>query len=173
METVRGDIRDLAIIELVLQTGLRLSEVARLHVNHIDLPAKISKEPGFVGSVTVLGKGRKQRSVTLNYKACRAIKNYLALRPDSEDTHLFLTKYRKGISPRSIEKLLTKHLKEAGIPNASVHTLRHTFATHNVRRGTKLEVVRQALGHESLETTSIYVHLAREMMDKELQENAL
>jgi integrase/recombinase XerC len=173
LETVRGDIRDLAIIELVLQTGLRLSEVARLHVNHIDLPAKISKEPGFVGSVTVLGKGRKQRSVTLNYKACRAIKNYLALRPDSEDTHLFLTKYRKGISPRSIEKLLTKHLKEAGIPNASVHTLRHTFATHNVRRGTKLEVVRQALGHESLETTSIYVHLAREMMDKELQENAL
>ena len=71
LDVVRGEIRDQAIIELLLQTGLRLSEVARLHVNHVSLPSKISKEPGFVGSVTVLGKGRKQRSVTLNYKACR------------------------------------------------------------------------------------------------------
>jgi site-specific recombinase XerD len=173
LETVRGDIRDQAIIELILQTGLRLSEVARLHVNHVSLPSKISKEPGFVGSVTVFGKGRKQRSVTLNYKASRAIKNYLAVRPDVEDTHLFLSKFRKGIGARGIEKLVAKYIKEAGIPHASVHTLRHTFATHTIKRGTKLEVVRQALGHGSLETTSIYVHLAREMMDKELQENAL
>jgi site-specific recombinase XerD len=173
LEAVRGDIRDQAIIELILQTGLRLTEVARLHVNHVSLPSKISKEPGYVGSVTVLGKGRKQRSVTLNYKACRAIKNYLAVRPDVTDSHLFISKFRNGLSARAIEHRVTKHLKEAGIPNASVHTLRHTFATHTIKRGTKLEVVRQALGHESLETTSIYVHLAREVMDKELQENAL
>ena len=173
LEVVRGEIRDQAIIELLLQTGLRLSEVARLHVNHVSLPTKISKEPGYVGSVTVLGKGRKQRSVTLNYKACRAVKNYLAVRADEEDTHLFLTKFKKGIGPRGIEKMVEKYLKEARITNASVHTLRHTFATHTIKRGTKFEVVRQALGHESLETTSIYVHLAREMMDKELQENAL
>ena len=173
LEAVRGDIRDQAIIELILQTGLRLTEVARLHVNHVSLPSKISKEPGYVGSVTVLGKGRKQRSVTLNYKACRAIKNYLAVRPDVTDSHLFISKFRNGLSARAIEHRVTKHLKEAGIPNASVHTLRHTFATHTIKRGTKLEVVRQALGHESLETTGIYVHLAREMMDKELQENAL
>src|SRR5918912_47 len=63
LEAVRGDIRDQAIIELLLQTGLRLSEVSRLHVNHVWFPIKISKEPGFVGSVTVLGKGKKQRSV--------------------------------------------------------------------------------------------------------------
>jgi site-specific recombinase XerD len=88
---------------------------------------------------------------------------------------LFLTKFRKGIDPRGIEKMVEKYLKEAGITNTSVHTLRHTFAIHTtIKKGTKLEVVRQALGgHESLETTSIYVHLAREMMDKELQENAL
>ena len=70
--------------------------------------------------------------------------------------------------------MVEKYLKEAGIINVSVHTLRHTFATHTIKKGTKLEVVWQALGgHESLETTSIYVHLAREQMDKELQENAL
>jgi integrase/recombinase XerD len=55
----------------------------------------------------------------------------------------------------------------------TVHTLRHTFATHMVKKGTKLDIVRQALGHESLNTTSIYVDLAREVMDKELQANAL
>jgi integrase/recombinase XerD len=136
------------------------------------LPTKISKEPGLVGSVTVLGKGRKQRSVTLNYKACRAIKNCLSIRPDAEDTHLFLTKFRKGIGPRGIEKLVEKYLKEAQITNASVHTLRPPLP-HTIKKRTKLEVVRQALGHESLETTSIYVHLAREMMDKELQKHAL
>src|SRR5918911_282176 len=88
LEAVRGDIRDQALIELLLQTGLRLSEVARLHVNHLSLPTKISKEPGYGDRVTVLGKGRKQRSVTLNYKVCSAIKNYLSIRPDVEDTHL-------------------------------------------------------------------------------------
>ena len=60
LEAARGDIRDQAIIELLLQTGLRLSEVSRLHVNHVSLPTKISKEPGFVGSVTVLGKKAAQ-----------------------------------------------------------------------------------------------------------------
>ena len=104
LEEVRGDIRDQAIIELLLQTGLRLSEVARLHVNHVSLPTKISKEPGNVGSVTVLGKGRKQRSVTLNYKACRAINNYLKVRPDTDDTHLFLTKFKKGIGHEALRK---------------------------------------------------------------------
>lgn len=97
----------------------------------------------------MLGKGRKQRSVSLNYKACRAIKNYLTIREDEEDTHLFLSKFRKGIGPRGIEKMVDKYLKEARITNASVHTLRHTFATHTIKRGTKLDVVRQALGHES------------------------
>jgi integrase/recombinase XerD len=92
------------------------------------------------------------------------------VREDEEDTYLFLTKAKKGIGLRGIEKMVEKCLKEARITNASAHTLRRTFATHTIKRGTKLEVVRQALGNESLETTSIYVHLAREMMDKELRE---
>jgi site-specific recombinase XerD len=69
--------------------------------------------------------------------------------------------------------MVEKRLAEAGIQGASVHTLRHTFATHSVRKGTKLDVVRQVLGHRSLATTSLYMDLAREVMDKELQENAL
>ena len=117
--------------------------------------------------------GRKAR-VTLNWKACKAVKAYLAVRPvDAEDDRLFVTKFHRGMGPRAVQRVVEKYLTEAGIAGASVHSLRHTFATHQTRRGTKLDVVRQALGHESLATTSIYVGLARDVMDRELQEHAL
>lgn len=166
--------RDLAIIELLLQTGMRLSELSRLTLNDITLPAKITRGAGDVGSVLIRGgKGRKDRTITLNWRACRAIKSYLAIRSRAEGERVFLTKFGEGIGPRAVQRAVEKYLDEAMISNASVHTLRHTFATHMVKKGTKLDVVRQALGHSSLKTTSIYVELAREVMDKELQENAL
>jgi integrase/recombinase XerC len=174
LDAVRHEPRDAAIVELLLQTGMRLSQLARLQVTDVDLPLKISKEPGNAGSVHILGKRRKERTVTLNWKACKALKAYFAVRPDdTDDPHLFLTKFKAGIGPRSIEAVVTKYLTEAGIQGASVHTLRHTFGTHTVKRGTRLNVVKEALGHSSLKTTSIYVQLAREDMDRQLQENAL
>jgi integrase/recombinase XerC len=91
----------------------------------------------------------------------------------SREERLFLTKFEKSLGTRSIRTIVGKYLKEAGIAGASTHALPHTFATHHVRKGTKLDVVRQALGHESLATTSVYVGLAREVMDQELQRNAL
>ena len=165
--------RDAAIIEVLLQTGVRLSELARLTLQAVELPAKIAGDEGNVGSVHIFGKGRKQRTITLNWKACEAIGSYLAIRPEVEDDRLFITKFGEGISPRAIQYIVEKYLEEAGIQSASVHTLRHTFAVHMVKKGTKLDIVRQALGHESLKTTSIYVDLARTVMDKELQANAL
>jgi site-specific recombinase XerC len=139
----------------------------------VKLPEKIGKDEGSVGWVRIAGKGRKGRFVTLNHKAAKAIKRYLAVRPKLDDPHLFLTKFGKGMGPRAIEQMVTKYLAQAGIGGATVHTLRHTFATQHVKRGTKLDVVRQALGHESLATTSLYVELARDVMDRELQQNAL
>lgn len=179
LEAVRYDARDAAVVELILQTGLRLSEVARLTLTDVELPAKIvkpdlnRKEPGTWGKVSVQGKGRKGRTVTLNWKACRALKAYLVIRPDVEDDHFFITKFGHGLGPRSIENLVAKYLQEAAIGGATVHSLRHTFATMHAMRGTKLGVLRDALGHESLETTSRYVGLARELMDRELQQHAL
>lgn len=69
--------------------------------------------------------------------------------------------------------MVKSYFDQASAKGASVHSLRHTFGTQMVSGGTKLDVVRKALGHESLKTTSIYVDLAREVMDKESQENAL
>lgn len=171
-EAAQYDPRDLAIIEVFLQTGMRLTELSRLKLMDIDVPqGRISKE--MFGSVTIHGKGRKTRTVTLNWKACRAIRSYLAVRPRTDSPSLFITKFRAGIGPRSIENVIAKYLAEAGISGASVHTLRHTMATHMVKNGTKLDVVRQALGHTSLKTTGLYVDLAREVMDEEMQRNAL
>lgn len=174
MAAVQHEVRDGAILELLLQTGIRQSECAAITLGDLQLPARISRDAGNVGSLRVHGKGRKERIVTLNYKACRALKAYLAVRPkiDDEDA-LFLTKFEKPLGTRSIRNIVAKYLTEAAIPGASTHALRHTFATHHVRKGTKLDVVRQALGHESLATTSVYVGLAREVMDQELQKNAL
>src|SRR5215207_8689445 len=82
LAAVHGEIRDEAIIELLLQTGIRLAELARLKVSDIELPAKVDRE--HTGAVHIHGKGRKERTVTLNYKACRAIRNYLQVRPKVE-----------------------------------------------------------------------------------------
>lgn len=165
--------RDAALIELLLQTGMRLSEVARLTLDDIELPGRITQDPANTGSVVVHGKGRKQRTLPLNYKACRALKAWLNVRPQSESRALFLTKFRQPMSTRAIQRVVEKYLKEAGIANASVHTLRHSFATHHVARGTSLKTVQEALGHADLKTTSIYVSTAKEAMKRDLQNNAL
>ncbi len=93
--------------------------------------------------------------------------------PKVDEVALFITKFGYPMGPRSIQNTVAKYATAAGITDASPHSLRHTFATHHVRKGTSLPSVRAALGHESLATTSIYVGLAREQMDKELQQNAL
>ena len=116
---------------------------------------------------------RRGQLIPDNYKACRALRNYLQVRPKIDEGALFLTKFGLPIGPRSIENVVAKYAAAAGITDASPHALRHTFATQHVKKGTSLASVRAALGHENLATTSLYVGLAREQMDKELQQNAL
>jgi site-specific recombinase XerD len=91
----------------------------------------------------------------------------------SEAAALFTSRNGPGLTPRAIQRILNKLMASAGITGATVHTLRHTFATHMVRKGTNLRVVQEALGHSSLQTTSCYVSLARELMDQQLEANAL
>lgn len=165
--------RDAAIIELLLQTGIRLSEVSRLSVDDIELPPRINRDPANTGRVFIRGKGRKNRTLPLNYKACRALKAWLAIRPDIGEPGLFTTKFRQPMGPRAIERMVQKYMDEAGIRHASVHTLRHSFATHHVAKGTSLRSIQEALGHADLRTTSVYVSTAKEAMKRELQDNAL
>ncbi len=88
-------------------------------------------------------------------------------------TGLFVTKFKTQMTARSIEYMVSKYLTETGIRHASVHTLRHTMATHHVARGADLKTVQVTLGHASLTTTSIYVSLSKRAQKKALQEHAL
>jgi integrase/recombinase XerC len=167
-----ADPRSRAIVELFLQTGIRLSEAATLTRNDVGLPE--GQDLPAIGMLQVRGKGRKERTITLNSRACEAISAYLTTRADTErGAALFASRNGPGLTPRGIQRSIDKLMTSAGITGATVHTLRHTFATHMVRKGTNLRVVQEALGHSSLQTTSRYVALARELMDQQLEANAL
>ena len=165
--------RDAAIVEVFLQTGTRLSELAGLNLPDIELPKRITRDIESMGSVCVQRKGGKVERIPLNYKACQARAAYLKVRPKVEHGGLFVTKFKTRMTARSIEYMVSKYLAETGIRHASVHTLRHTMATHHVARGTDLKTVQVTLGHASLATTSIYVSLSKRAQKKALQEHAL
>ena len=158
---------------MALQTGLRVLEIARLRLVDVVLPHRTADAAVAVGSVRVIGRGSHSRTVTLNTRACEALSDYLSEREETGSPALFLTKFGNGIGPRGIENIVTKYCKEAGITGASVHTLRHTMAVEMLKRGATPAVVGKALGHESTETMAVYIDLARERMDEEMQNAAL
>jgi integrase/recombinase XerC len=165
--------RDAAIVELLLQTGMRLSELAKLRLGDIELPKRVTKDPDNMGSVRVRRKRNKVATIPLNYKTCQALKAWLKVRPSVDHDGLFVTKFKTAIKPRAIQYLVEKYLREAGIEGASVHTIRHTFGTHHAAKGTDLKVIQETLGHNNLATTSIYVSLAKKAQRQALQKNAL
>ena len=174
-DVVRGSrrksgVRDYAILELALQTGLRISEICSLSIGDIEFSTRTT-----VGHVTVRkGKGGKERFVTLNDAAERALRDYLAARPRGANCQVvFLNNRLKPCNTIVVAGIFKRYMQKAGIQGASFHSLRHTFATHSLRKGTNIIVVQEALGHKSLTTTQKYIHLVREMMDEQLTKNAL
>lgn len=166
--------RDAAMVELFLQTGMRLSELAGLRVGDIELPARITPEPDNVGMAWITRKGGNRVTIPLNYKACRSIKAWLAVRSKKvEHEALFVSKFGTPMSKRASQAMVATYLEEAGITGASVHTLRHTMATHHVARGTDLKTIQETLGHADLATTTMYVQLAKRAQRRALQQNAL
>jgi integrase/recombinase XerC len=121
----------------------------------------------------ILGKGRKTRTILLNTKACEAIATWLAQRPSVDADALFVSNRLRAISPRQYEYLVGKYLAASSIKGASVHSLRHTFATHHIQLGTDLVTVQEFLGHRSLDTTRLYIGLAKKRQAQHIQEHAL
>src|SRR5512144_647262 len=150
-------LRDAAILELLLQTGIRLAELTALTVDDVSLPTKPSLDPvnGY-GLLRVRRKGRRLQELILNYKACRALKAYLRERPPAETPALFLTKYGGPISGRSVQKRMKKYATAAAVGWAHVHTLRTTHITEHIARRTDIKTVQGNAGHASLATTNFY-----------------
>jgi site-specific recombinase XerD len=147
--------------------------LAQLTIHDIEIPKRINRDPDNTGTVRVKRKGGKIDTIPLNYKACQALAAWLKVRPKVDHTTLFVTKFKAPMSRRAIQYTVSKYLQSVGIKNASVHTLRHTMATHHIARGTDLKTIQETLGHADLATTAIYVSLAKNAQRKALQEHAL
>ena len=150
-------LRDAAVMELFYSSGLRLSELAALNVDDVDL---------YTESVRVFGKGRKERVCPVGSPALDAIQKYRS----EANVHagaLFINSRRSRISARSIWLILKRYLRHSSIPiSISPHKLRHSFATHMLDRGADLRSVQALLGHASLSTTQIYTHVTIERLKK-------
>lgn len=150
-------LRDTAIMELFYSSGLRLSELASLDVDDVDL---------YTESVRVFGKGRKERVCPIGAPALDAIQKYRSA-SNIHSGALFINKLRKRISSHSIWLILKRYLRHTSIPiSISPHKLRHSFATHMLDRGADLRSVQALLGHASLSTTQIYTHVTVERLKK-------
>jgi integrase/recombinase XerD len=142
--------RDLAILQLLRHTGIRVGELTALRLGDVTL----SERKGQL--VVRSGKGSKYRVVPLNADARKALNDYLAVRPKSTSDFLFLGRRSDGLSERSVEKIVLKYAQQAGLEDVSPHTLRHTFGKSALDAGVDLVTVSRLMGHERLETTAIY-----------------
>jgi integrase/recombinase XerC len=159
--------RDFAIVMLFLQSGLRVSELVKLKIQDIDFASH---------EITVRqGKGRKDRVVPLVKQAEAALKAYLVVRDaQPEYAEVFIARNGTSMDVRTVRYRIHKYYKEAGIKKkASVHTLRHTFSTHQIHNGLKLNQLKEVLGHRRMETTYKYVHLDRTNLRAEMEQGAL
>ncbi len=149
--------RDVAILELLYATGLRVSELAGLDLESIDREAR---------TVRVVGKGRKERIVPYGEAAGRALDAYLGPRAAARGP-VFVRARGGRLGVRSIRAIVTRAAGAAGVTRrVTPHTLRHTFATHLLDAGADLRVIQELLGHSRLSTTQRYTHVGADQLMK-------
>jgi len=163
--------RDYCILTLFLNCGLRLAELCSLNLSDI------TEE----GSLTVTGKGNKERLVYLNDACQTAIKDYLAVRPNdslpiTEKNALFISRNHRRISPKTVQHIVKTYLEKSGLGNMgySTHKLRHTAATLMYQHGNvDIRVLKDILGHANLGTTQIYTHVSDKQIKNAVDANPL
>lgn len=157
-------LRDRAILETLYSTGCRVAELVSMDETHIRMDT---------GVVRILGKGAKERLGMLGLHAQKSLEKYLEFKAleKSNQGPLFLNRFNKRLSTRSVAKILKKTLLKSGISrHCSPHTLRHSFATHLLRRGADLRTVQELLGHADLGSTQIYTHVNVESLRRLYQQ---
>ncbi|MCX7705399.1 MAG: tyrosine recombinase XerC [bacterium] len=154
-------LRDRAIMELLYSSGLRVNELVSLKISDINIADE---------TVKVKGKGNRERIVPVGSCALNYIFDYLKKRKNNRSLYLFLNKKGGRITSRSVERIIKKYAKIAGISKkVTPHTFRHSFATHMLDRGADLRIVQEMLGHSDISTTQIYTHVTVQQL-KELYE---
>ena len=174
-EDNRNSQRDYAIITLFLNCGMRLSELVGINLQDIDFEES---------KLNVIGKGNKERTIYLNKACIKALKDYIDIRPkqglkvDKQNSHkaLFLSERRERISNRTVQYIVDKELRAAGLDTSkySTHKLRHTAATLMYQYGNvDIRALQELLGHESISTTEIYTHVNNEQVRNAIEKNPL
>lgn len=144
--------RDKAILELMYATGMRISEVAGIHIDDINLKECYLR---------CFGKGGKERLIPISQKAKEAVEKYLIIR-QSKDQNLFANLRKTKITRQGLWEIIKGYVKKTGITRKiTPHTFRHSFATHLLAGGADLRAVQEMLGHADISTTQMYLHLDR------------
>lgn len=146
-EAVRLDIRMSAVVEILLQTGIRISELANLRIDDIHK-----------NEMTIRAwENNPLRTIQFNKTTLSAIQNYLAIRPKVDNDHLFITKTGRPLLVRNIRTAIDRYFKTASIKGAKVNDLRHTFVAHQLAGGVDPEFLSKTVGHKRLTSTSKYL----------------
>ncbi|GAB3835431.1 tyrosine recombinase XerC [Kribbella italica] len=152
-------LRDLAIMELLYATGIRVGELCALDLDEVDRNRRV---------VRVFGKGRKERSVPYGVPAGAALESWMAVRVqlvrDGSGAALFLGARGGRIDQRTVRRVVHARIDAVDAPDLSPHGLRHTAATHLLEGGADLRSVQELLGHASLATTQVYTHVSSERL---------
>lgn len=151
-DAAQNDPRTYAIIEILLQTGIRIGELASLKLKDV------KKDSLHIPAV----EKHEERIVPLNLRAQEALKRYLEVRPKIESGPLFITKSGKSFLIRNIRTAIERYFKIAEIKNAKINDLRHTFVSHHLRHGVSLILLSKLLGHKRLSTTERYLNFVPE-----------
>ena len=148
-------LRNRLIMELLYATGIRVSELVNIKINDVDMSNR---------SIMVTGKGDKERIVFFNEICQKILKEYLAESSEiRKEDYLIINGHGKDITTRGIRLIMDKIIRETSIiKNVHPHILRHTFATHLLNNGCDLLTVQELLGHASISTTGIYMHVTTE-----------
>ncbi|MBI2039621.1 tyrosine-type recombinase/integrase [Candidatus Microgenomates bacterium] len=148
-DAARLDIRIYAIIELLLQTGIRIGELAKVRVEDVDVGNLTLHVPPF--------EGANERIIPLNKPAAEAVENYLKIRPKTPSHALFVTKTGRPLLIRNIRTAIDRYFRIAGIKGAKVNDLRHTWVAHQLQSGVPLTMISKLAGHKRLSTTERYL----------------
>lgn len=146
------DPRIYAIVEVLLQTGIRIGELANLRMDDV------SENSLHIA----VYEGHAAREVQVNRRAKEAIKRYLSVRPKTADDHVFITKTGKPFLVRNIRDAVERYFRKAGIEGAKINDLRHTFVAHHLRNGVSLTYLSKVLGHKRISSTERYLQYIKD-----------
>lgn len=150
-DACRLDIRMCAIVELLLQTGIRISELANLHLEDVHKNELVVRAQ----------ENNAARTIPLNKSAAAAIQNYMAVRPQVADGHLFITKTGRPLLVRNIRTAIDRYFRSAKIEAGKVNDLRHTFIAHQLQAGVDASFLARVVGHKRLSSTEKYLEFIK------------